>query len=63
MSYKYQAPVTYKSTTIVIAGQPYAVKNGVVESKEDILNILAPLGFSRIVEVKAEPKKEAATAK
>ena len=61
MSYKYQAPATYKSTTIVIAGQPYAVKNGVVESKEDIHSILAPLGFSRVVAT--ETKKETVAAK
>lgn len=64
MSFKYQAPPTYKSTVIVIAGQSYELKNGVVESKEDIYHILAPLGFARAVaETKAEAKKETAVVK
>lgn len=64
MSFKYQAPVTYKSTMIIIAGQSHEVKNGVVESKEDIYNILAPLGFVRAVaETKADTKKDVAVVK
>jgi hypothetical protein len=64
MSFKYQAPVTYKSTVIVIAGQSHEVKNGVVESKEDIYPILAPLGFVRVVtETKVDTKKETAVVK
>lgn len=64
MSFKYQAPVTYKSTVIVIAGQSHEVKNGVVESKEDIYPILAPLGFVRAVaETKADTKKDVAVVK
>lgn len=64
MSFKYQAPVTYKSTMIIIAGQSHEVKNGVVESKEDIYPILAPLGFVRAVaETKADTKKDVAVVK
>lgn len=64
MSFKYQALATYKSTKIVIAGQTYDVKNGVLESQQDIYHILAPMGFTRAVpEIKAEAKKETATAK
>lgn len=48
MLFKYQAPATYKSTSIVFAGRKIQVKNGVVESNDDIFNILAPLGFKRI---------------
>ena len=47
MSFKYQAPATYKSTVIIIAGQSYDVKNGTVDSKDDIYHILAPMGFVR----------------
>lgn len=64
MSFKYQASATFKSTVIVIAGQSHEVKNGVVESKEDIYHILAQLGFTRAVaETKAEAKKEPAAIK
>lgn len=64
MSFKYQAPVTYKSTMIIIAGQSHEVKNGVVESKEDIYPILAPLGFVRAVVVsKVDTKKDATVVK
>lgn len=49
---------------IIIAGQSHEVKNGVVESKEDIYNILAPLGFVRAVaETKADTKKDVAVVK
>lgn len=48
MSFKYQAPATYKSTVIIIAGQSYDVKNGTVDSKDDIYHILAPMGFVRV---------------
>lgn len=58
MSFKYQAPVNYKPKTIVISGQAHQVKNGVVESKDDIYHFLAPLGFTRAVVVEA--KKEVA---
>lgn len=61
MSFKYQAPDLYKSTCIVVAGQSYEVKNGLVEAKEDIYFALQPIGFTRYVE---EPKKAVAvTAK
>ena len=64
MSFKYQAPVTYKSTMIIIAGQSHEVKNGVVESKDDIYPILAPLGFVRAVaETKVDTKKDVAVVK
>lgn len=53
MLFKYQAPVHYKSTAIISAGRKILVKNGVIESKEDIFHIVAPLGFVRVV---AEPK-------
>ncbi|WP_111860613.1 hypothetical protein [Acinetobacter sp. CFCC 10889] len=59
MLFKYQAPDSYKSTCIVIAGQSYAVKNGVVEAKEDIYFALQPMGFIRYVE---DPKKVTAVA-
>lgn len=63
MSFKYQAPSDYKSKSIVISGQCYSVKNGVVESKVDIYHILAPMHFIRIVDVKTDPKKETAITK
>lgn len=50
MLFKYQAPDSYKSTCIVIAGQSYTVKNGVVEATEDIYFALQPMGFTRYVE-------------
>lgn len=59
MSFKYQAPPAYKSTAIVSAGQKIQVKNGVVESKEDIFNLLAPLGFSRVEVVTKAPVTKA----
>ena len=59
MLFKYQAPSTYKSTVIVIAGQSYDVKNGLVESDQDIYFALQPMGFTRYVE---EPKKTTAVA-
>lgn len=62
MPYKYQAPQGYKPTKIVIAGQNLDIKNGVLESKDDIIHMLKPLGFERFVEV-AEPKKTAASTK
>lgn len=57
MLFKYQAPTSYKATVIVIAGQSYEVKNGVVEAKEDLYFALQPMGFTRYVE---EPKKAVA---
>lgn len=57
MLFKYQAPSTYKSTVIVIAGQSYDVKNGLVESDQDIYFALQPMGFSRCID---EPKKAVA---
>ncbi|WOE31977.1 MULTISPECIES: hypothetical protein [unclassified Acinetobacter] len=64
MSFKYQAPEAYKSKKIITAGQTYEVKNGVVESEEDIYNILAPMGFIRIVvEAKANTTKGTAIVK
>lgn len=56
MPYKYQAPVGYKCTSIVIAGQQYEVKEGVVTSDDDIIHILKPLGFERLTE-QQETKK------
>lgn len=64
MSFKYQALVTYKSTAIIIARQSHEVKNGVVESNEDIYPILAPVGFLRAVaETKVDAKKDVAVVK
>ena len=59
MLFKYQAPDSYKSTSIVIAGQSYVIKNGIVEAKEDIYFALQPMGFTRYVE---EAKKVTAVA-
>ena len=47
MLFKYQAPSTYKSTVIVISGTSHAVKNGLVESDQDIYFALQPMGFTR----------------
>lgn len=64
MSFKYQAPESFKATSLEIAGCTYKVEEAVVESEIDILHILAPLGFKRtLTEIKAESKKEAAAAK
>ena len=62
MRFKYQAPTGYKASTLAIAGQDLEVKNGVVESQDDIIRLLKPLGFERFVEA-VETKKSAATAK
>ncbi|MGE8601164.1 MAG: hypothetical protein ACN6N2_17655 [Acinetobacter calcoaceticus] len=62
MPFKYQAPEGYKPKKIDIAGQSLDIKNGVLESENDIINMLKPLGFERYVEV-VEPKKSAASAK
>jgi len=62
MPFKYQAPEGYKPSKIVIAGQNLDIKNGVLESEDDIINMLKPLGFERYVEV-AEQKKSTASAK
>ena len=62
MPFKYQAPEGYKPKSVVIAGQNLEVKNGVLESKDDIIHMLKPLGFERYVDV-VEPKKTAASAK
>lgn len=62
MRFKYQAPPGYKSTTLIVAGQTLEVKNGVVQSDDDIINLLKPLGFERYVDV-VEPKKSTAAAK
>lgn len=62
MPYKYQAPQGYKPTKIVIAGQNFDIKNDVLESEDDIIHMLKPLGFERFVEV-VEPKKSTASAK
>ncbi|OUY07008.1 hypothetical protein [Acinetobacter populi] len=51
MSFKYQAPEGYKPTTIVVSGEQLPVKNGVIESGQDIYHILKPLGFERNVEI------------
>lgn len=63
MSFKYQATENFKATSLEIAGTTYKVKDGVIESDTDIAHILAPHGFKRAVETKAEPKKETAAAK
>ena len=64
MSFKYQAPVDFKATSLEIAGTTYKVEKAVIESDADIAHILAPHGFKRAVpETKAEPKKETAAAK
>lgn len=62
MRFKYQAPPGYKSTTLIVADQTLEVKNGVVQSDDDIINLLKPLGFERYVDV-VEPKKSTAAAK
>ncbi|WP_198078809.1 hypothetical protein [Acinetobacter calcoaceticus] len=62
MPFKYQAPQGYKPTKVVIAGQNLDIKNGVLESEDDIMPILKPLGFERYVEV-VEPKKSTTSAK
>ena len=62
MPFKYQAPKGYKPTKVVIAGQNLDINNGVLESDEDIIHMLKPLGFERFVEM-LEPKKSTATAK
>lgn len=40
MPFKYQAPEGYKPTKLVIAGQNLDIKNGVLESDNDIIHIL-----------------------
>lgn len=62
MSFKYQAPMGYKAKTLVISGQTYAVKNGVIDTQHDIYHLLAPLGFRRAVS-SADVKKPVATIK
>ncbi|MCU4551600.1 hypothetical protein KTI87_03005 [Acinetobacter nosocomialis] len=62
MPFKYQAPEGYKPSKIVIAGQNLDIKNGVLESEDDIIHMLKPLGFERFVEV-VEPKKSTVYAK
>ncbi|MDC5554821.1 Uncharacterised protein [Acinetobacter baumannii] len=62
MPFKYQAPQGYKPTKIVIAGQNLDIKNGALESEDDIIHMLKALGFERFVEV-VEPKKSTASAK
>ncbi|HDV0601497.1 MULTISPECIES: hypothetical protein [Acinetobacter calcoaceticus/baumannii complex] len=62
MPFKYQAPEGYKPTKLVIAGQNLDIKNGVVESNDDIIHILKPLGFERHIEV-IESKKLPTTSK
>ncbi|MDF2418476.1 hypothetical protein GWP85_13325 [Acinetobacter beijerinckii] len=62
MRFKYQAPPGYKPTTLIVADQNLAVKNGVVESQDDIIQFLKPLGFERYVEA-VETKKTTAAAK
>ncbi|HAV3169940.1 TPA: hypothetical protein ACJK7N_002498 [Acinetobacter baumannii] len=62
MPFKYQAPQGYKPTKIVIAGQNLDIKNGVLESEDDIIHILKPLGFERYIKL-VEPKKSTASAK
>ena len=47
MPFKYQAPEGYKPTKLVIAGQNLDINNGVLESEDDIIHILKPLGFER----------------
>lgn len=48
MPFKYQAPEGYKPTKLVIAGQNLDIKNGVLESDNDIIHILKPLGFGAL---------------
>ncbi|RZG48068.1 hypothetical protein [Acinetobacter wuhouensis] len=61
MSFKYQAPESFKAESVNISGVNYEVKNGIVSSNKDIYFALQPLQFSRYVE---EPKKAVAvTAK
>ena len=62
MRFKYQAPPGYKATSLAIAGQDLEVNNGVVESQDDIIQFLKPLGFERYVET-VETKKSTAAAK
>ncbi|ENX22466.1 hypothetical protein F892_01708 [Acinetobacter vivianii] len=62
MRFKYQAPSGYKPTTLIVADQMLEVKNGVVQSDDDIINLLKPLGFERYVDV-VETKKSTAAAK
>lgn len=57
MSFKYQAPETWKAESLTISGVNYEVKNGIVSSNEDIYFALQPLQFARYVE---EPKKAVA---
>ncbi|MDM1765725.1 MULTISPECIES: hypothetical protein [unclassified Acinetobacter] len=60
MSFKYQAPLHFKSTSIQIAGQMYFLDTrNIIESDQDIYYILQPMGFTRYVE---EPKKVTAVA-
>ncbi|OTG94994.1 hypothetical protein [Acinetobacter sp. ANC 3832] len=59
MLFKYQAPDSYKSTHIVISGQSYEVKDGIVSSNEDIYFALQPMQFTRYVD---EPKKSTVVA-
>lgn len=50
MPFKYQAPLGYKPTNLVIAGHQHDVKDGVLTSEDDIIHILTPLGFERFQE-------------
>ncbi|MFC3171284.1 hypothetical protein ACFOGQ_07630 [Acinetobacter vivianii] len=47
---------------MIVADQMLEVKNGVVQSDDDIINLLKPLGFERYVDV-VETKKSTAAAK
>ena len=59
MSFKYQAPESFKAESVNISGINYEVKNGIVSSNEDVYFALQPLQFTRYIE---EPKKSVAVA-
>lgn len=58
MSYKFKAPADFRGTSFDIAGINHNVENGVIECAENIGHILAPFGFTRVVD---EPQAENST--
>lgn len=55
MSYKFKAPADFRGTSFDIAGINHNVENGVIECAENIGHILAPFGFTRVID---EPQAE-----
>lgn len=60
MSFKYQSPANYQGKCLVVSGQRFEVKNGVIESDQDIYHIIKPLGFERVLNEPVAKKEVAA---